>query len=107
MSIIRIETENGTVDFRREDTMIYHYDNSIYDHIRQHNGVVDGYERTTHYPLWALGRGILQVADLMVEHQFTSVYLSEPEELVKEMPILHFNKEVEYIEAVLEEWSTD
>lgn len=104
MSIIRIETQNGTVDFSQEDTIIYYYDNPIYDHIRQYNGIVDGYEKTTHYPLWAYGKTVLELVDLMIEHDFTSVHLSEPEEVVVELPIRHFHAEVEQIEQVVEEW---
>lgn len=104
MSIIRIETQNGIVDFSPEDSFIYYHDNPMYDHIRQFNGITkNGMEKTTSYPLWSLGGGVLRLADVLIENGFTSIYLNEPEEQVLELPIMHFHQEVEFIEQVVED----
>lgn len=101
---IIVNTPSGPQRFNRSNTILYHYDeNSMYDHIRKVE-VQRNMEKTTAYFIWSLGRGCLELADILVQNHFTRVVLAEVDDLAKEALPMHFHNEVQLAEVALQGW---
>lgn len=103
--IIIVETTGGQVVFSNKDTTIHFHENPMLDYISQELGVENNQMRSKNYPIWALGRGTLQLADVLMEQGFGVQYHEAGHDTMAETIILtHFGIEVELIEQILESW---